>query len=280
MAPNEKDARGARATALALMAEIVARLEEADPLSEWWRDVAQLCERFDRLRVQLRPGDNSNANAAEIPGLYFISLDRCDASKQHPPEVAFMLPALQQELREGAEGIVCMIVRDPEEHRASNSILMVDRLSGVWHSPNRGQDHAQALKTARQWLRAVERLPSIETPAVLPEHSEALPVKPTRAAKADKGDATAKIVAWLTKHHEYESGRVQNYNPAESREISEGSAVKRNTVSDFLKREFPGGERPRRGYVQACRNEWGLLHWFQRKHDDPMPQPNRKTLDH
>lgn len=244
MAPSEKDAQSPRAAALALMGEIVARLEEADPLGEWWLDVAHLCNRFERLRVQLSPGDQSNENAGEIPGLYFISVDRHDAPKQHPPEVDFLLPALEQALRDGAEGIVCMIARDPEEHRASNSILMVDRLSGVWHSPQRGQDHAQALRTARQWLRAVERLPSSEAPAALPEQPEASPAKPKRAARAGKGDQTEKIVAWLTKHHEYESGRVHNYNPAESRDIAVGARVPPNTVSNFLRKAFPGGERP------------------------------------
>ncbi len=125
--------------------------------------------------------------------------------------------------------------------------------------------------------------PEANTPqegASTAEHSEAPPAKPTRATKVGKGDQTAKIVAWLTKHHEYESGSVHNYNPAESSDIREGAKVPANTVSDFLKREFPGGERPRAGYVQACRNQAKLLHWFQRKHDDPMPQANRKHLTH
>ena len=132
----------------------------------------------------------------------------------------------------------------------------------------------------RQWVRFLtaesERLQA--SLAATAKQPEATPAKPKRAARAGKGDQTEKIVAWLTKHHEYEAGRVHNYNPAESRDIAVGARVPPNTVSNFLGKAFPGGERPRDGYLRACRDESTLLHWFQRKHDDPLPPRNRKPI--
>ena len=279
MAPSEKDAQSPRAAALALMTEIVARLEEADPLVEWWLDVAILCNRFERLRVQLSPGDNSRQWVREVPAILIVQVNGPqDIERQLPVAVPF-LEGLRRFFESTGEWSVSLIARDPEQFRFSDTTLKEKHRGFVpWQAGK--EAHARALKTARQWLRAVERLPSGEAPAALPEQPEATAAKTTRAAKAGKGDQTAKIVAWLTKHHQYESGRVYSYNPAESSDIRDGAKVPASTVSTFLRTAFKGGKRPRDGYVQACQDRAILLHWFQRKHDDPMPQPNRKHLTH
>lgn len=129
----------------------------------------------------------------------------------------------------------------------------------------------------RQWVRFLtaesEKLQaSLASTAKQPE---ATPAKPKRAAKAGKGDQTAKIVSWLTKHHEYGDGRAYNYTPAESRDIEDGAGVPPNTVSDFLRKAFPGGEKPRDGYVQACKNKGKLLLWFMIEHKDRLPNSTR-----
>ncbi len=90
-------------------------------------------------------------------------------------------------------------------------------------------------------------------------------------ARKKKGSQTPKLVAYLTKHHDYGSCHVGNYHPAESKHIARESQTKPNTVSDFFKREFPASASPRDGYVGACRNKATLLLWFIRKHDDNLP---------
>ena len=87
-----------------------------------------------------------------------------------------------------------------------------------------------------------------------------------------KGSQSDKLVAYLAKHHDYHSGRVGNYHPAESADIARESKAKPNTVSDFLKREFPCTGSPRTGYVQACTNKAKLLHWFMVQFKDSLPE--------
>lgn len=95
--------------------------------------------------------------------------------------------------------------------------------------------------------------------------------KPTPKVNA-KGSQTEKLVSYLTKHHDYENGRVGNYHPAESADIARESKAKPSTVSDFFKREFPCTGSPRTGYVQACTNQAKLLHWFMVQFKDSLPE--------
>jgi hypothetical protein len=95
--------------------------------------------------------------------------------------------------------------------------------------------------------------------------------KPTRKVNA-KGSQSDKLVAYLAKHHDYDSCRVGNYHPAESADIARESKAKPSTVSDFLKREFPCNGSPRTGYVQACTNQARLLHWFMVQFKDSLPE--------
>lgn len=104
--------------------------------------------------------------------------------------------------------------------------------------------------------------------------------KGTRQLKAPtgKGAQALKLVAFLTKHHEYEAGHVGNYTAAESRDIASGANVRPNTVSDFLKREFRCTDSPRDGYIAACRNQAKLLLWLMVKHGDQLPE-RTESLD-
>ncbi len=89
-----------------------------------------------------------------------------------------------------------------------------------------------------------------------------------------KGSQTEKLVGYLTLHHRYGNGVVGNYHPAESSNIAGESKAKPSTVSDFLRREFPYAGSPRDGYVQACRGQAALLHWFMVKHGESLPVRN------
>lgn len=97
----------------------------------------------------------------------------------------------------------------------------------------------------------------------------------SKAPKANsKGSQTEKLVSYLTLHHRYGNGVVGNYHPAESSNIAGESHAKPSTVSDFLRREFPYTGSPRDGYVQACKGQAILLHWFMVKHGDSLPVRN------
>lgn len=109
--------------------------------------------------------------------------------------------------------------------------------------------------------------------------AESAPAGPTQLhAPTRKGAQSLRLVAFLTKHHEYEAGHADNYTPAESRDIASGAKVRPSTVSDFLKREFPCTDSPRDGYIAACRNQAKLLLWLMVKHGDQLPE-RTESLD-
>lgn len=68
-----------------------------------------------------------------------------------------------------------------------------------------------------------------------------------------KGEAKAKIISGLTKHHDYATGSCLNLEPINLGQFALSTGVGKTTVSDFLKEQFDGFDQ----YRNACRS--GLI---------------------
>ena len=69
-------------------------------------------------------------------------------------------------------------------------------------------------------------------------HAYATPKKPKRSTT--KGEAKAKLVAALTKHHEYADGGCLNQEPIGNNELARLAKVSESTASAFFKKQFDG----------------------------------------
>ena len=110
------------------------------------------------------------------------------------------------------------------------------------------------------------------TPIVTPEQSEvngggtshkgpgkanSTPKRQKRSTK--RGEASDKIIAALTKHHEYENGGCLNQEPIGVRPLALMADVDPSTVTDFFNRKFDnGGKEGRAKYRAICRDSGRL----------------------
>jgi hypothetical protein len=69
-----------------------------------------------------------------------------------------------------------------------------------------------------------------------------------------RGEGRAKLIAALTKHHEYASGGCLNTKPVGNNELARLAGVSESTASDFFKKEFKGFNK----YRYKCQNTGAL----------------------
>lgn len=73
---------------------------------------------------------------------------------------------------------------------------------------------------------------------------------PTKAKRSTvKGEARVKLIAALTKHHEYANGSCLKLDPIGSNELARSAGVVDSSASKFFKQEFKGHEK----YRAICR---------------------------
>jgi len=70
-----------------------------------------------------------------------------------------------------------------------------------------------------------------------------------------RGDARAKIIAALTKHHRYAAGSLLNQEPVSVAGLAAAAGVSKSTASSFLADEFKGHA----GYMRACGDNGKLI---------------------
>lgn len=90
----------------------------------------------------------------------------------------------------------------------------------------------------------VNSLDEASNAALLSETESSVPVekKPVKPKKStSRGEATMKIVAALTKHHDYDTGSCLNLSPIGVNELARLAQVSPSTVSSFLNRQFSDG---------------------------------------
>jgi hypothetical protein len=71
----------------------------------------------------------------------------------------------------------------------------------------------------------------------------------TQKQSTQRGDARTKIIAALTRHHEYAEGSCLNPRPVGNNELARLARVSESTVSTFFKAEFHGHSK----YKAVCR---------------------------
>jgi hypothetical protein len=76
----------------------------------------------------------------------------------------------------------------------------------------------------------------------------ARPKRPKRSTQ--KGEGRAKLIAALTKHHDYADGGALNLDPIGNNALADLAVVDKATASAFFKKEFGGHEK----YKVACRD--------------------------
>lgn len=71
----------------------------------------------------------------------------------------------------------------------------------------------------------------------------------------ERGEGRAKLIAALTRHHQYADGGCLNLNPIGNNELAEAADVSTATASDFFKDKFQGFTK----YKALCRDAGGLV---------------------
>lgn len=95
------------------------------------------------------------------------------------------------------------------------------------------------------------------------EPISATTVQPTRKAKrsTEAGEARIKIIAELTRHHQYADGGCLNLQPIGNNELARRAEVSQSTAKVFFDKEFgdENGERGHAKYRGICRNPGQLV---------------------
>jgi len=96
---------------------------------------------------------------------------------------------------------------------------------------------------------ALERL----VPAPPPDPAPA--PAPGRKRSTERGEGRAKLIAALTKHHQYADGGCLNLDPVGNNQLALLAGVAKRTASAFFRKEFQGHAR----YKALCRDASGLV---------------------
>ena len=150
---------------------------------------------------------------------------------------------------------------------------IVPQLVGFWFTsefaPHPGRlrvelEHEVAVRgvgASPEQTAAVPRALSSGSPTVaggeqLDEGEEPDPEPARRKRSTERGDGHRKLIAALTKHHQYAQGGCLNLEPVGNNELAELAGVEKSTASAFFKTEFGGHSE----YCGLClRNVGDLL---------------------
>lgn len=129
---------------ISLCEEIIIRLEEANPRTSWWDDIAGLTRRLDEAhkKIQIGIGEYSASNPAFLIFHFHVE------SNPPPFPVADNVVA-------GVE----MMSRDPELRSSVIESLKLELKDKtvIWRADALAESHALALRRTKQWLRAAKR---------------------------------------------------------------------------------------------------------------------------
>ena len=96
-------------------------------------------------------------------------------------------------------------------------------------------------------------------------NAEPVAVKPKRSSEC--GEGRIKLIAALTKHHEYARGGCLNTAPIGSNELARKAGVSKSTASRFFADEF----HRYAGYRKACYDRWDLAQHLRRLNNEFSP---------
>jgi hypothetical protein len=162
--------------------------------------------------------------------------------------------------------------RDPNLLKRWNSDLRIRQRRPGWNKleqmPFTGYELEAAGQMPYRWLRELAG----EQRAALDGQERAEPQRPVKLKRSSaKGDARRKIIAALTKHHQYADGSCLNIEPIGVNELSrrltrgKSSGVAVASVSRFFRDEFGGHSRYANWY---CGDDPRLIAALKKLNDD------------
>ena len=95
---------------------------------------------------------------------------------------------------------------------------------------------------------------STAPPAEAPAAPAPPPARKRGRRKKTEKDSATRVIAALTLHHGYEGGGVTNPEPATNRGLAKRFDLAANSLSRFLRDQFPKVKSPDAKYKAACRN--------------------------
>jgi hypothetical protein len=172
------------------------------------------------------------------------------------------LKSFQSELKEWNTGNCpsesgFMVEQVPNGHPLHAAVVTLQQIHDLGQIHD-GELPKPALIHWREFLRHVRRDENKESEAEAKKllkwvkkqlkASTKNPVNPKRSTVG--GEARAKLIAALTKHHNYADGSCLNSEPIGVRKLAELAEVSASSASEFLKKEFAGYQK----YCQRCRD--------------------------
>jgi hypothetical protein len=121
--------------------------------------------------------------------------------------------------------------------------------------------HIDSLATANTAMRNMvvdlgARHASGAAPGSIPtENSPAVPTDPAPKRSTERGEGRAKLIAALTKHHQYADGGCLNLEPIGNNELARLAEVAKRTASAFFDKEFQGHAK----YKALCADSGRLV---------------------
>ena len=115
-------------------------------------------------------------------------------------------------------------------------------------SNDRIQEAARVL--ADDNLTVNEKLTRIHELIPIPSNASAVVTNRARKRSTERGEGRAKLIAALTKHHQYADGGCLNQDPIGNNELAKAAGVSPSTASAFFHDEFRG----HKNYQALCRD--------------------------
>jgi hypothetical protein len=115
---------------------------------------------------------------------------------------------------------------------------------------HRYENYAQVAATALLELESVMTLPppAVTEEPQIPANEPPGPRLAKRKRSTERGDARAKLIAALTRHHRYADGSCLNLEPIGNNELARRAEVDQATASFFFRQKFNGHGK----YKAAC----------------------------
>jgi hypothetical protein len=96
-------------------------------------------------------------------------------------------------------------------------------------------------------------LPGAHDPEKRGDPAPTVATQPAPKRSTERGEGRAKLIAALTKHHQYADGGCLNLEPISNNQLARLAGVAKRTASAFFKKEFDGHSKYRAGCADARR---------------------------
>jgi hypothetical protein len=196
-----------------------------------------------------------NPEWVELRKRVFRGLECLRRAQEIPPREAWPALALQQRglLAEAADILLKCVGSGPKDKAERKP---EDAKKALEDYTKALQDFTKATSQLRNSIEGpfIERL--LAEPGSIPtETAPAVTTEPAPKRSTVRGEGRAKLIAALTKHHQYADGGCLNLQPIGNNELAMSVDVAPSTASAFFKDEFQGHAK----YRAVCRGAGKLV---------------------